>query len=163
VFLASGCGKDIPRIRTVSLTGDTAGLRNLEGQWFDRDGLLILEISGGRNPSLSVLLPPWLHLTGAHAEGDNVTFRTKSDLSGEHGSSTLDRVGEEEIVIHQRRSPGAIKAGCLYGFDIERTGLVHDPSAAWVLEQSAKRNTRMAGELIGKARDGILDHIARIL
>jgi hypothetical protein len=53
--------------------------------------------------------------------------------------------------------------GCACGFDIERMGLIHDPYAAWVLEQSAKRNTRMAGKVIGKVRDGFFDHIARIL
>jgi hypothetical protein len=159
-----GCGKDLPRVRTVPLAGDTAGLGNLEGDWYDEDGFLVVGISGGRSPELAVRLSPWMKLTGARAEAGRVSFHIDTDRSLQPYSSSLDREGGQDFVI-SRNDPSPGKSGCMPWADmnLQLSHLVHDPPPFWVMKQSARRTTQVAGKVAGRARDEVMDRMARAL
>lgn len=154
-----GCGENLPRVRTVPLTGDTAGIGKLEGSWYDSDGALVVAVSGGWSPRLAIQLPPWMELTRAHAEGGRVSFYLETDRSREPYPSTLDREGEQEYVIYSEDPPPDERSGCLCGYDLRLSHLVHDPSPWWLMKQSTRRTTHE----VGKARDAVMDRLARTL
>jgi hypothetical protein len=143
LLLSLGYGKDLPRIRTVSLTGATAELGNLEGRWFDADGNLIVEISGGRNPRLAMRLSSWLDVTDAHVTEGKVSFRIQTDRSAEPGPSCLDRVGRNEIEITPLCSPDAERPGCGLGIEGRRESRA-EPTPLWVMKHRGFRGRSLA-------------------
>jgi hypothetical protein len=162
-LLCLGCGESSPPFQTVSL--ESPG--RFAGQWFDREGHLIAEVSGGERGRFSLRLGDRFKLVDARAQDCRLLFRFLSEWRTTTIVGALSVSGEDRGLINDLL-PAEMKEAChLCGNPCQGLtsgmALVRNPPPAWLARKSAKRAALIAKVAYKKTYDAVLDGLARIL
>ena len=95
-LLCLGCGESPPPFQTVPMESPD----RFAGQWFDREGHLTAEVSGGDKSRFSVRLDPRFKLLDARAQGSRLLFRIQTKANTATVLGVLSFVGEDRGVIN---------------------------------------------------------------
>jgi hypothetical protein len=162
-LLCLGCGESSPTFQTVPM----ASPGRFAGQWFDREGHLIAEVSEGGRGRFSLRLDERFKLVDARTQDRRLLFRFLSEWRATTIVSVLSFVGENRGVINDLL-PSEMKEAChicrnpCQGL-LSGMALVRNPSRAWLARQSAKRTELFVKVLYKKTYDAVFDGLARIL
>ncbi len=162
-LLFLGCGESSPPFQTVPIKSP----ERFAGQWFDREGNLMAEVSGGERSHFSLRLDPTFKLLDARIQDCRLLFRFQTEWHTATVFGALAFVGENRGVINDLLPSEMSEAchicgnacqGLMSGVD-----LVRDPPSAWLARQSAKRAELIAKRVYKKTYDAVFDGLARIL
>jgi hypothetical protein len=162
-LLCLGCGEPSPPFQTVPM--ESPG--RFAGQWFDREGNLMAEVSGGQRSHLRLRLDPRLKLLDARAQDCRLQYRFLSEWRTATVVGALSFVGEDRAVIDDLLPAEVNETYCICGKPCQGLtsgmAVVRDPPPTWLAKQSAKRAALFAKVVYKKTYDAVFDGLSRIL
>jgi len=164
VLLAAGCSRcwtPLPLFETAPLAGDADGLRRFEGRWFDEEGNLVVVVSSGAEPRLSVPSIKELKPRDVRLQNGEIVFRL-----GSHDEVFLRLTGEDHMqVIIGQEAPDPHTAGsCSCRPDpVPVLALVRNPSTVWYMKLASRKVAREGARFAWRTYDRTWDWLARTL